>query len=326
MPFWKYLPAQWAHDWSAAGLSLYSGLQSKVPADWKSFDWKGLHFRNRLGIAGGVDKNAEQILAWQNIGAGFVEVGTVTPLPQKPNPGKILDRDWAGKNLWNKMGFPSEGYKSVRANLAAAQSTRKIPVFLNVGKNRETPNEKAINDYVEVIRNSADYADAIVLNVSSPNTAGLRELQNETYLSEMVKIVCELTSKPVLIKLSPDLTLNQLESSLKAAAKVGVSGFILTNTTLSRPDGNPFPKEGGLSGASLSALSKQALDHCVKILGSDKNNYLIVSVGGVLSPDDVAERLSMGADLVQIYSALIFNGLGIFKEVSQYFNKEGGAL
>lgn len=317
---WLLLPPEWAHALGPYGLKLYSLFNSEPTPVWQPFTWRHLEFKNPLGLAGGVDKNAESLNEWWQLGAGFVEVGTVTPRPQKPNPGKIMDRDLERLALWNKMGFPSEGMDEVFFNLRAYDSPRPTPVFVNVGKNRDTDNAAASDDYVAVIAKMRPLADAFVVNISSPNTSGLRDLQRKGALSEfLLPILTEARkplAKPVLLKLSPDLTEEQLEDALAVAMDLGVDGFVLTNTTLARPAGIAFPPEGGLSGAPLKKASCEMLRTTLQILGKRRGDKLIVSAGGAMTPEDVFERLQMGADLVEIYSALIFEGPGFFHQVA----------
>jgi dihydroorotate dehydrogenase len=316
-PLWKYLPASLAHSLAPLGLSYYASKMPEETPVWNPLSWKGLQFPNRLGIAGGVDKNAEHLAIWQKLGVGFIEIGTVTPYAQSANPGKILDRDWNGKNLWNRMGFPNHGADEVYFNLVAGKPDLKIPVFVNIGKNRSRPNNEAEIDYLYLADRFKKVADAFVINVSSPNTSGLRELQTPEFLMKLIAGVRERgEEKPVLVKLSPDMTDDQFVESLEASSQARASGFILTNTTLSRPSDCQFPKEGGLSGQSLAELSKQHLKKAVKILSPKRSEFLLVSVGGVLSSDEVKERLNLGADLVQTYSALVFEGPEFFRNTA----------
>lgn len=319
MALWRHLPVQLAHDWAFLGISFYAFIKDYPTFHWREFQWRGLNFQNRLGIAGGVDKNGEMIKSWQKLGVGFVEIGTVTPLPQKANPGKILDRDWSNKNLWNKMGFPSLGSAEVYYNLLKEKENIKVPIFLNIGKNRNTENEEAEQDYLRLIQHFQNIVDAFVINVSSPNTKGLRDLQNKKKLESLVRNACKVTlGKPILVKLSPDLEEKDLEDSLLGALAGGASGFILTNTTLSRPKNCKFPAEGGLSGRDLAEKSKTLLKQSLKILGTKREKLLIVSVGGVLSPKDVIERIDLGADLVQTYTGLVFYGPDFFSDTATY--------
>jgi dihydroorotate dehydrogenase len=303
---------------------LYSLFHSGPTPVWKSFTWNNLEFKNPLGLAGGMDKNAESLKEWWALGAGFVEIGTVTPKPQSANPGKIMDRDLERKALWNKMGFPSHGAEEVYYNLLA-HDYKPTPVFINIGKNRETANEAAVDDYAYLIHRLKDPADAFVINISSPNTKGLRDLQNKQALTKLLTPLIKLshadTSKPILLKLSPDLSDENLEEALNVAVDLGIDGFVLTNTTLSRPGGIAFPAEGGLSGAPLKPLSCQILQKSLQILGKHRSGKLIISAGGAMTPEDVFERLQMGADLVEIYSALVFEGPGFFRNVAGRYSR-----
>lgn len=276
-----------------------------------------MSFPNRLGIAGGLDKEAKHLAAWWAFGAGFIEVGTVTPRAQRANPGMIIDRDVKSRALWNKMGFPGPGARAVRDQLERYGKTRPTPVFVNIGKNRNTDLEAAHLDYLSCAETLREQADAFVVNVSSPNTQGLRQLQEKDSLSKLVADVVRVGSRPVLVKLSPDMNEKDLENSLHAGIEGGAKGFILTNTTLTRPQFSSWPNEGGVSGAPLAARSRQSLINCQKLLGSERERFLVVSVGGVMSPQDVADRLELGADLVQVYTALVFHGPGFFRTTAR---------
>lgn len=321
---WLLLPPQWAHDLSPLALPIYSFIHGRKTPQWHSFTWRGLHFANPLGIAGGVDKNAEHLKSWWALGCGFVEVGTVTPLPQAPNPGKIMDRDLNLQAMWNKMGFPSDGADETFYNLASYAPNYRTPIFVNIGKNRHTPNNHAVQDYLSLIDKFRPFADVYVVNISSPNTKGLRDLQNKDNLSQLLGPLVERVSRfeptPVLVKLSPDMGDEALSETILHCQSIGVDGFVLTNTTLSRPQGCSFPEEGGLSGAPLKELSQRALKIAVQSLGKKREGLLLVSAGGILTPEDVFERLQMGADLVQIYSALVFHGPRFFHDVARRYN------
>jgi dihydroorotate dehydrogenase len=319
---WLWLPPKLAHDLSPWAINIYSQFQSERIPTWNSFVWNNIVFKNRLGLAGGVDKNADHLPAWSRLGCGFVEIGTVTPDSQKPNAGKIFDRSIADGALWNKMGFPSAGADEVFFNLKSYRSHSSMPVFINIGKNRTTPNEKAHVDYVKLIQQFHPVADTFVVNISSPNTIGLRDIAKSENLESFLKPLSESQKnfdfrKPILLKLSPDLEPDDLKRIIDSAAKHGIDGFVLTNTTLSRTTKKAFPSEGGVSGRPLQHQAKQALKLAIAHLGSEKSKKLVISVGGVMTAEDVFERISLGADLVEVYTALIFSGLNFFRKVAR---------
>lgn len=337
---WLWLPPKLAHDLSPLAVEFYSLLQSytqdlsaNLPAksrtpEWDSFIWRNIEFKNRLGLAGGVDKNADHVKAWKNLGCGFIEIGTVTPLPQNPNPGKIFDRSIQDQAIWNKMGFPSAGADEVFYNLqvlkAEQAAKQSVPLFINIGKNRQTSNEQAHLDYNFLLEKFYPIADVFVINISSPNTKGLRDLANKEFLEAFLKPIFQQKAKldsaqhclkPILLKLSPDLDADSLKRILDISIKV--DGFVLTNTTLSRNTIKPFSIEGGLSGKPLAEQSKLSLKTAVEHLGSEKSKKLIISVGGVMTAEDVFERIALGADLVEVYTALVFSGLNFFRKVGK---------
>jgi dihydroorotate dehydrogenase len=324
---WLWLPPKLAHDLSPLAVQFLSLLQQKKTPEWKPFSWKNIHFKNRLGLAGGVDKNGTNLEAWERLGCGFIELGTVTPLPQNSNPGKIFDRSIEDEALWNKMGFPSHGAEEVFFNLRNFKSeSPSIPVFVKIGKNRHTLNEFAANDYIYLIDKFDSLADGFVVNISSPNTKGLRDLANRESLEGFLKPIAatksELgSSKPILLKLSPDMEPDDLKRIIDISLQNEVDGFVLTNTTLSRKTQKNFPAEGGLSGKPVATLSKIALQTATNHLGSEKSKKLLISVGGVMTSDDVFERLSLGADLVEVYTTLVFSGLDFFRKVEVAANE-----
>ncbi len=324
---WMLLSPKRAHDLLPLGLQLLSAFRETDIPEWNSFTWRGLEFKNRLGIAGGVDKDGAMIEEWWTFGPGFIEIGTVTPKPQGPNPGPIVDRDLERRALWNRMGFPSKGAWHVRANLLDLPKERPTPIFVNIGKNRTTPNESAVHDYVECIETLGDLADAWVVNISSPNTAGLRELfkpdQFRPFIETLIEARTIRTSRraPILLKLSPDLDSESLEFVVSTAVRVGIDGFIATNTTLAREPGMKFPTEGGVSGRPLAERSKNVLKQLSSLLGSTRHDLLIVSVGGVMTAEDIQERITLGADLVQVYSGLVFEGPWFFSRVAKFMRE-----
>jgi len=325
---WLWLPATWSHKLAPYGLKISSLFQDDEIPCWKSFTWKGLHFANRLGLAGGADKNAESLDDWWKHGVGFIEVGTVTPLPQEQNPGAVMDRDLENQSVWNKLGFPSYGAYEVQANIETFEN-RRTPLFVNIGKNRWTSVDKAHEDYIFLMQTFSELADVFVVNISSPNTKDLRQLQKKENLSRFLAPILSYnkkeSKKPILIKLSPDEDEKSFKEIIATCAELEVDGFVLTNTTSSRDFKNSYPTEGGVSGRPLAKKSVQILQWAVESLGSRKKDFLIVSAGGVNDSTSVLERLEIGADLVQIYSELIFEGPGLFKKIAAQINEKAKA-
>ncbi|MES2963614.1 MAG: quinone-dependent dihydroorotate dehydrogenase [Bdellovibrionota bacterium] len=318
---WLLLPPQVAHQLAPLGLQLAAAFRDQPTYTWRPFTWRGLRFCNRLGTAGGVDKDGELIEEWWKFGPGFVEIGTVTPLAQGPNEGKIIDRDVKDGAVWNRLGFPGRGAWVAKENLRDLPILKPTPIFVNIGKNRETPNDLAVRDYAQCISILAGLADVFVVNISSPNTQGLRELLQPKNLHRFLGGVLAAKNKssspytPILLKLSPDLDDDELRTIVEIACELGIDGFIATNTTLARDHGSPFPPEGGVSGRPLGARSMAVLKILLQTLGTAKGDKLVVSAGGVMTPDDVKARLDAGADLVQVYSTLIFEGPTFFERV-----------
>lgn len=322
---WIYLPAKLAHDLAPLGLEIAAAFRERKTFAWAPRQWRGMKFANPLGIAGGVDKTGDHVEDWWTFGPGFVEVGTVTPEPQSANPGKILSRDLSRMAVWNKMGFPNQGMYAMREALHDIPGVRHTPIFVNIGKNRNTPLSQANEDYAKCIRVLAGFADAFVVNISSPNTAGLRELLAPENLKVFLGGCLAARNKagahetPMLLKLSPDLNENDLASVVQISLQLGIDGFVATNSTASREPMSTFPREGGVSGAPLAERAKQVLLDLNQRLGTgeSRRNRLLISVGGVMTAEDVHERLSLGADLVQVYSALVFHGPGFFAQVAR---------
>lgn len=321
-PWWLLIPPAWSHALAPFGVSFVSRLYGRpqIPR-WKSTKLMGLEFPNPLGLAGGFDKNGTLIAHLFRLGFGFVEVGTVTPEPQDGNPGKVLDRVDSHQALWNRLGFPSRGAKFVveQVRRFRTQHGDSKVIFLNVGKNRWTPNERAHEDYLKVIEPFNPLVDGFVLNLSSPNTPGLRSLQEEHFLNRLIPAVKGVTQKPFGFKLSPDLEVNRFADLVHFLIESQVSFVILTNTTTYRPKGLEFlPQAGGLSGKPLAHLAEHFLETAHQIRCSRRSSLVLVSVGGVISARDVERRLQLGADLVQVYTALVYQGFLFPQRVAQY--------
>lgn len=326
---WLYLPSQWTYFLSPWALKLYSSVLSSPIKNWKPLHWKGLYFPNPLGTAGGLDKNAKHIKEYWSLGAGFLEIGTVTPEPQSANSGKILDRSLEHLSLWNNMGFPNKGLAFVEKQLELIfkeYESLPTPLFISLGKNRNTDQKSALLDYKKGMEALYKYASAFVINISSPNTPSLRDIFDKDHLPDFLKSLQEIRQGlnkniPLILKLSPDEQdlIRIVEQSLLA----GIDGFCLCNSTKQRPVKHIFPEEkGGISGKLLAPLSlnllKQLTDYFKKNQVQDK---LIISSGGVLTAQDVSERLDEGAHLVQVYSALVFQGFGFFQSVPKELSK-----
>lgn len=268
----------------------------------------GMEFLSRVGLAGGFDKNAEIVEALPDLGFGFAEIGTVTPKPQSGNERPRLFRDVPGKNVFNRMGFNNAGAAAIAERLRDARP-RLPPTFrvgVNVGKNKDTPAELAHEDYRNAAAPFVELADFFVINVSSPNTPGLRSLQTEESLKRIldaVQLVASSRSIPVLVKLAPELGGEDLVRVISAGDSAGASGWVLTNTLAGSWPASGGTLAGGWSGVCLSLLSRERL----KDARSATRNPL-VSVGGIMDEKEALERRRLGADLVQIYSGWIYQG------------------
>jgi dihydroorotate dehydrogenase len=280
----------------------------------------GLTFPTPVGLAAGLDKNAEAPLAWTRLGAGFVEIGTVTPRPQAGNPRPRIFRLVEDRALINRMGFNSDGADAVARNLRLVRR-RTTPIGVNVGRNRETPNDAAAGDYQRAIAALLSSADYFVVNVSSPNTPGLRDLQRPGSIQQLVGAAVAAATgtgprRPVLVKLSPDLSDGELDETIDAIVAARADGLIATNTTTSRTGllSARAAETGGLSGAPLRW---RANDVCRRIYRRTAGRMPIVGVGGIFSAEDAYERIRSGAALVQVYTSLIYEGPGLFRRINR---------
>jgi dihydroorotate dehydrogenase len=283
----------------------------------------GLTFPNAVGLAAGYDKDALALRGWPGLGFGHVEVGTVTPRPQPGNPRPRLFRLSAERSLINRLGFPSRGADFVARRLERAGRLPGTIVGVNLGKQRDTPLDRAAEDYETLLERFAPLADYLAVNVSSPNTPGLRELQDARRLAPLLLRLAERRAVlrdrlgkplPVLVKLSPDLEDADLRAALEAIEEAGMDGVIATNTTLAR-DGlrSPLREEaGGLSGALLASRSEALLRRTVELTGGRLG---VVACGGILSPEDARARLDAGASLVQLYTGLVYEGPDLARRI-----------
>jgi len=287
----------------------------------------GLDFVNPVGLAAGLDKQGTAVPAWAALGFGFAEIGTVTPTPQPGNPKPRLFRLRADRAIINRFGFNSEGADGVARNMAAtirlkSDTTTPMRIGINIGKNKDTPNERAAEDYVRSIDVLHPHAGYFAINVSSPNTAGLRDLQERHTLRTLVERVVGRVREqsptrtiPVLVKISPDMTDGDLLRSVDAALEGGAVGIIATNTTVARPalrSGRATAEAGGLSGAPLKATANSVCQLLFRHLGK---GVPIVGVGGIFSADDAYERIRSGATLIQVYTSLVYEGPGLVRKL-----------
>jgi dihydroorotate dehydrogenase len=274
----------------------------------------GLSFDHPLGLAAGLDKQGTALAAWAAVGFAFAEIGTVTPRPQPGNPRPRLFRLPSDSAVINRFGFNSAGAEDVARNLAAL-TPAALRIGVNLGKNKETPNERAADDYARAVDALHPFAQYFVVNVSSPNTKGLRDLQESralrALLDQVVQRVRAVTARPipVLVKVSPDMAAADLLAAVDAALEGGAAGVVATNTTTARSglvtNGPVVSETGGLSGAPLRKVANDACALLFKHLG---RRVPLIGVGGISSADDAYARIRAGASLVQIYTALIYEG------------------
>ena len=298
------------------GLSALRAMYT--PRKQRSVSLMGLTFPNPVGLAAGYDKDA---VAWRALGAlgfGSVEVGTVTPEPQPGNPTPRVFRLTEDHCLVNRLGFPSAGADAVLPRLQAPHPGLVLGV--NLGRNKSTPNEDAADDYVALVHRFAEVADYLTVNVSSPNTPGLRALQTgealRTLLSQ-VRDARDATGKavlPVLVKLSPDLEDADLDDALQAVVDTGIDGVIATNTTLSR-DGASSPHASETGGLSGKLLTERAEDFVRRIRTRVGDDLPLIGVGGIMTADDAVRRVDAGADLVQVYTGLVYGGPSVIRQM-----------
>jgi dihydroorotate dehydrogenase len=285
-------------------------------------DLLGLRFPNRVGLAAGFDKSAHDVDALGRLGFGFIEVGTVTPRPQPGNPRPNLFRLLEDEALVNRLGFNNEGADAAARRLAGRRYRGIIGV--NIGKNFDTPLEDSVRDYASCLRTVYGVADYVTINVSSPNTPGLRGLQDPRALRPLLLELAGLREQlqpvhgkrvPMLVKLSPDLTDEQLEGIARELVEMPIDGIVATNTTVSRPDFLKSPRKsevGGLSGRPLHQRSIAVLRALRSHLGPA---FAIIGVGGILTPEQGAETRGAGADLLQLYTGLIYRGPALVREL-----------
>lgn len=312
---------KWFNDYFPLGKTI---LRSSYDIHLKGLETEvfGLKFRNPVGLAAGFDKNGEYIEALSNLGFGFIEVGTVTPRPQPGNDKPRMFRLPTDEALINRMGFNNKGVDVLAERLRLLKSKEpNIIVGGNIGKNKTTPNEDAVSDYIICFDKLFDVVDYFVVNVSSPNTPGLRELQEKGPLMELLNTLQQRNrkndiSKPILLKIAPDLADAQLDDIIEIVKETKIAGVIATNTTIDR--NGLYTEEvvknqmGGLSGKPLTKRSTEVIKYL-----SEKSNkaFPIIGVGGIHSAEDAKEKMEAGASLVQLYTGFIYEGPALIKRI-----------
>lgn len=289
----------------------------------------GIEFPNRVGLAAGLDKNGDYIDALGQLGFGHLELGTVTPRPQPGNPQPRMFRVKPAQAIINRMGFNNKGVDHLVERLKARRYSGIVGA--NIGKQKETPVDKATDDYLVCLEKVYPYCDYVAVNISSPNTENLRQLQDSGHLRELLAELVRAggthadafgEKRPLAVKIAPDWEDAALESALETIAASGIDGLIATNTTVSRDAiaGQPHAEEsGGLSGAPLLAPSNRVLARCRKVLG---DSFPIVGSGGIMRGEDAVEKVHAGADVVQLYTGFIYNGPDLVGECARSIAKE----
>ncbi len=304
-----------------------------------------INFPNKVGLAAGFDKNAEYLRELECLGFGFVEIGTVTPLPQPGNDKPRVFRLIKDKALINRMGFNNEGVKAIARRLKDWREKNGWPLAVdqiknkeqqtkliiggNIGKNKVTPNEEAWKDYEICFRELHPYVDYFVVNVSSPNTPGLRELQEKDSLRKILSHLqtineSQIHPKPLLLKIAPDLNIEQIDDVVELALEIKLDGLVATNTTITREGLSPESVErsketGGLSGKPLQQKSTEIVKY---IAEKTKRAIPIMASGGIFTGDDAIEKLNAGASLVQVWTGFIYEGPGIVKKICTTLNSK----
>ncbi len=321
-----FLPSEISHFLALNGLKVAHSMgllkilvnYNQEKEDQINNDFKNLslnNYKNKLGIAAGLDKDGEYIDCLSALGVGFIEVGTVTPTKQSGNPKPRLFRNRKDKSLLNRLGFNNKGVESLVENLKKRNST--IPIGVSIGKNFDTPNEQAYQDYLFCMEKVYRYSNYIAINISSPNTKELRNLSSKEFLKDLILKIKEKQNQlsksfdyvPIFIKISPDENQQALKEICKCIIDFKIDGIITSNTTINHNDKNGY---GGLSGLPLKDKATEKLIFIKNIVG---NRIPIIASGGVMSASDYEEKINAGADLVQIYTGFIFEGPKLIQDI-----------
>jgi len=275
----------------------------------------GLSFSNPVGLAAGMDKDALAVKAWETLGFGFVEIGTITPRAQTGNPKPRIWRLPEHHALINRMGFPSEGMDRVTARLGQLRATgMMMRIGVNLGPNRDTPSQQVASDYAALVRRLGSNCDFVVVNLSSPNTPGLRDFQAPDRMRALIEVMQHASREigvepPLLIKLAPDLEPTMMREICAAAIELGLAGIVATNTSLDHAAlGVVSPYDGGLSGEPLKLRSREVIASIYRLT---RGGIPIIGVGGIASPEDAYGHIRAGASLIELYTGLIYQGPGL---------------
>ncbi len=322
------LDAERAHELTLETFRHFPRLATapfRRPVPESPVELMGLRFRNRVGLAAGLDKNGECLAAWQALGFGFVEIGTVTPRPQPGNPRPRMFRLPAHQALINRLGFNNKGVDYLLQQVAEADFRGVLGI--NIGKNFDTPIENAADDYLHCLRKVYSAASYVTVNISSPNTKNLRELQTAERLRALLDVLVAegqaLAQRhgrrcPIVVKIAPDVSEAELDGIALAARESGIDGVIATNTTIARPglEADPLAAEaGGLSGAPLAPAADRTLALLRQRVGAD---FPLIGVGGIVSGADARRKREAGADLIQIYTGFIYRGPPLIAECGAF--------
>jgi dihydroorotate dehydrogenase len=309
------LDPETAHHFTLAVLGSIGPVLPKLASPGSPISAFGLNFPHRAGLAAGLDKNGVALPAWEALGFAFVEIGTVTAEAQPGNPRPRIFRYPKQQALINRLGFNNDGADIVAERLAKLREHGhwpRIPVGINIGKSRVTPLERAGEDYLYSLRKLRGHADYIALNISSPNTPGLRDLQQAKQLAELLGMIkAELAGKPLLVKIAPDLEFSALNELIAVCEQEPVSGIIATNTTLDHSAVANEDDEGGLSGMPLRQKSTAIIRHL-----KDKTKLPIIGCGGISDAESAREKIEAGARLLQVYTGFVYRGPSLIRELA----------
>lgn len=325
------LPAELAHDLAIKALGSPLSAFAKAKQIQHPVELMGIRFPNPVGLAAGFDKNGDALHGLSKQGFGFLEIGTITPKPQAGNDKPRLFRLAADEAIINRMGFNNKGIDHLVKQVK--NSGYQGVLGINIGKNKATPNERAVDDYVLCFEKAHTLCDYITVNISSPNTPDLRELQNDQAFVDLLsgikakQLACAKADHkytPVVVKISPDQSQDQLQFMVQQIKAIGFDGIICTNTTIDRPttlqsDAELCQQAGGLSGKPLLEKSNQTLKWVRECAGE---NFPIFAVGGIIDKEDAHQKFELGADLIQIYTGFVLKGNHLIKQINQQLTSE----